>query len=153
MLMLFSYKEVKKMTDRDLVISQIRQRLEILYQEVARLETGGGGGGTTDYTDIENKPNINNITLSGNKTGSDLGLASTSDVNTAIGTAIAGLDVAEVGGSDYFLTTISETDGKISATAVAKSTALSDYLTSSDAASTYQTHCPIGFTPTQNGTT
>lgn len=36
--------------------------------------TGGGGGGTTDYTDLENKPQINGNTLTGDKTGSQLGL-------------------------------------------------------------------------------
>lgn len=34
----------------------------------------GSGGGTSDYTDLENKPSINNVTLSGNKTSSQLGL-------------------------------------------------------------------------------
>ena len=34
----------------------------------------GGGGGTSDYTDLTNKPSINSVTLSGNKTASDLGL-------------------------------------------------------------------------------
>lgn len=34
----------------------------------------GGGGGTNDYADLSNKPKINNTTLSGNKTSSDLGL-------------------------------------------------------------------------------
>ena len=36
--------------------------------------TGGGGGGTSDYTQLTNKPSINNVTLSGNKTLSDLGI-------------------------------------------------------------------------------
>ncbi len=36
--------------------------------------TGGGGGGTSDYSGLTNKPSINNVTLSGNKTSSDLGL-------------------------------------------------------------------------------
>lgn len=36
--------------------------------------TASGGGGTTDYTDLTNKPKINNVTLSGNKTASDLGI-------------------------------------------------------------------------------
>lgn len=36
----------------------------------------GSGGGTSDYTDLENKPSINNVTLSGNKTSADLGLIS-----------------------------------------------------------------------------
>ena len=35
---------------------------------------GGGGGGTSNYNDLTNKPSINSITLSGNKTSSDLGL-------------------------------------------------------------------------------
>ena len=34
----------------------------------------GGGGGTTDYTDLSNKPQINGNTLSGNKTTSQLGI-------------------------------------------------------------------------------
>lgn len=34
----------------------------------------GGGGGTSDYTDLSNKPKINNVELSGNKSASDLGL-------------------------------------------------------------------------------
>ena len=36
--------------------------------------SGSGIGGTTDYNDLENKPSINNVTLSGNKSASDLGL-------------------------------------------------------------------------------
>lgn len=32
------------------------------------------GGGVTDYNDIDNKPSINNITLVGNKSLSDLGI-------------------------------------------------------------------------------
>ena len=35
---------------------------------------GGGSGGTSDYTDLSNKPSINNVTLSGNKSAHDLGL-------------------------------------------------------------------------------
>lgn len=34
----------------------------------------GGGGGTSDYSDLTNKPQINNVTLAGNKSGSDLGI-------------------------------------------------------------------------------
>lgn len=41
-----------------------------------------GGGGTSDYSDLTNKPSINNVTLSGNKTASDLGLATSNDLNT-----------------------------------------------------------------------
>lgn len=36
---------------------------------------GGGGGDTVNYTtQVTNKPKVNNVTLSGNKTSSDLGL-------------------------------------------------------------------------------
>jgi hypothetical protein len=35
--------------------------------------TGGGESGSNDYTDLINKPQINGITLVGNKTMSDLG--------------------------------------------------------------------------------
>lgn len=34
----------------------------------------GGGGGTSDYSQLTNKPSINNVTLSGNKTTSDLSI-------------------------------------------------------------------------------
>lgn len=37
---------------------------------------GSGGGGTTDYSDLTNKPSVNGVTLSGNKTSGDLGLQS-----------------------------------------------------------------------------
>lgn len=33
-----------------------------------------GGGGTTDYNDLTNKPSINGVSLTGNKTTSDLGI-------------------------------------------------------------------------------
>lgn len=45
----------------------------------------GGGGGTSDYTQLTNKPSINNVTLSGNNTAADLGLATPSDIPTTAG--------------------------------------------------------------------
>ena len=41
----------------------------------------GGGGGTTNYNQLENKPQINSVTLSGNKSLSDLGIASAQSVS------------------------------------------------------------------------
>jgi hypothetical protein len=41
---------------------------------------GGSGGGTSDYPDLTNKPQINGVELSGNKTASDLGLAKSTDI-------------------------------------------------------------------------
>ena len=43
---------------------------------------GTTGGGTTNYNDLINKPSINNVTLEGNKTGSQLGLVSSTDLAT-----------------------------------------------------------------------
>lgn len=36
--------------------------------------TGGGSGGTSDYSDLDNKPSINNVELVGNKSLNDLGI-------------------------------------------------------------------------------
>ena len=43
-----------------------------------------GSGGTSDYTDLTNKPQINSVELSGNKTGNDLGLVVTGNVQQTI---------------------------------------------------------------------
>lgn len=40
-----------------------------------------GKGGTSNYTNLTNKPSINSVILSGNKTSSDLGLADADDLN------------------------------------------------------------------------
>ena len=44
--------------------------------ELASSNGGGGSGGTSDYTELSNKPSINGVTLSGNKTSTDLGITS-----------------------------------------------------------------------------
>ena len=64
-----------------------------------------GGGGTGDYDDLTNKPSINSVTLSGNKTTSDLGLFS-GDYNdlTNVPTALA--DFSE----DEYHRTVSDTE-------------------------------------------
>ena len=45
---------------------------------------GGGTGGTTDYNALENKPQIEGNTLTGNKTADDLGLMSKTAINSAL---------------------------------------------------------------------
>lgn len=40
---------------------------------------GGGSGGTTDYSQLTNKPQINSVELTGNKTLADLGIPSIND--------------------------------------------------------------------------
>jgi len=67
------------------------------------LDQGGGGGGTSNYNNLTNKPRINGVILSGDKSGADLGLASASDipivpvqsVNGEIGAVV--LDASDVG--------------------------------------------------------
>ena len=51
-------------------------------------------GGTDDYESLNNKPTINNVVLSGNKTASDLGLATKSEVDEKLEESI--VDVASL---------------------------------------------------------
>lgn len=61
---------------------------------------GSGGSGSSDYNDLSNKPQIAGVTLSGNKSLADLGIAAASDIPTVpsaytstpadLGTASAG---------------------------------------------------------------
>ena len=70
---------------------------------------GQGGGGTSDYTVLTNKPQINGHTLTGNQTAADLGLGTyskpsggipktdlASDVQTSLGKADSALQTAPV---------------------------------------------------------
>lgn len=61
----------------------------------------GGGEGTDNYNDLSNKPKINNVTLNGNKTASDLGLASAEDLEGKI-------DSPESAGSEGQVLTLDE---------------------------------------------
>ena len=59
---------------------------ELLLELKALIEAGGGGGGgTTNYNGLTNKPQINNVTLQGNKTLSDLGIT-----NITVDAALSG---------------------------------------------------------------
>ena len=49
-------------------------RVEKYLNKIVENGGGGGGGGTSDYDQLSNRPHINNNTLTGNKTSSDLGL-------------------------------------------------------------------------------
>lgn len=52
-----------------------QSRLEYLLLELKEvIEAGGGGGGTTNYNLLENLPQINDVTLKGNKSFDDLGM-------------------------------------------------------------------------------
>ena len=76
-------------TDKEQIESQLANKQERLVSGVniktinheSLLGEGNinitGGGGTSDYEDLENKPSINNIELSGNKSLNDLGIQPT----------------------------------------------------------------------------
>lgn len=61
---------------------------------------GGGGSGTSNYNDLSNKPSINSVTLTGNKTASALGLQPeiTGDVK------ISSDNVDDTGATNLFVT-------------------------------------------------
>lgn len=46
-----------------------------IFMYYAAINSGGGGEGTTDYTQLENKPSINGVVLTGDKTTADLNLS------------------------------------------------------------------------------
>ena len=62
----------------------------------------GGGGGTDDYDQLNNRPSINSTTLSGNKTSSDLGLqdalVSGTNIKTINNQSILGSGNISIGG-------------------------------------------------------
>ena len=62
-----------------------------------KANSGGGGGGTTDYDDLSNKPQIGGVTLSGNKSASDLGLATTTDLEGKQDALTAGANINMTG--------------------------------------------------------
>lgn len=48
---------------------------------IGLIKANSGGGGTTNYNDLSNQPQINSVTLSGDKSASDLGLATANSVS------------------------------------------------------------------------
>lgn len=52
---------------------------------VPKTPTGQGGGGTSDYDQLANKPKINNHEMTGNKTAAQLGLATPEDIPDVTG--------------------------------------------------------------------
>lgn len=73
--------------------------------------TGSGGTGTSDYTQLVNKPSINSIILTGNKTLTDLGVASATHTHTGYLTNIPSEYITETElTSKGYLTSYTETD-------------------------------------------
>ena len=73
-------------------------RIEALLLELKEvIEEGGGGGGTTNYNLLQNKPSINSVTLTGDKSLEDLSIPTASDLagkQDALPVTASGNDVA-----------------------------------------------------------
>lgn len=90
----------------------------------------GGGGGTSDYSDLTNKPQINSVTLTDNKSASDLGLATAAQgtkADTAYQKPASGIPDTDLssavqtslGKADTALQSFTETDPVFSASPAA----------------------------------
>ena len=51
---------------------------------LAYFKAHGGGGGTNDYDDLNDKPQVNSVTLSGNQTSTDLGITQATIIGHAL---------------------------------------------------------------------
>jgi len=59
---------------QDQYIRYMVERIEFAIRNVKKGGADGGEGGTANYAALTNKPRIENVVLTGNKTFSDLGL-------------------------------------------------------------------------------
>lgn len=90
-----------------------------------QLYAPSGGGGTSDYDSLSNRPQINSTTLTGNKSSSDLGLADASHSHTK--SQITDFPTIPTKTSDLnndsgFITSESVTDVQIGGTSIVSST-------------------------------
>lgn len=71
-----------------------------------------GGGGTSDYSQLSNKPSINSVTLDGDKTSSDLSLQDTlvsgTNIKTINNTSLLGSGDITIGGGGSAVTIIDD---------------------------------------------
>lgn len=91
-------------TKQDALPSQSGQSGKFLTTDGSTLSwaSAGGSGGTSDYDDLTDKPSINSVTLSGDQTGSDLGLVDAADLEEI---DINNLVPDQTGNSGKFLST------------------------------------------------
>lgn len=62
----------------------------------------GGGGGTTNYNSLTNKPRVNNVTLQGNKTLSDLGIQPAGDYALEISVVQTSASTIEINPNTFY---------------------------------------------------
>ena len=81
--------EIYPVSHTEKVIAGQEPAISHLEQIIVQYGGGSGSGGTTDYNALTNKPSINGITLTGNKTSIDLGMSfiipSTEPTNKVVG--------------------------------------------------------------------
>ena len=81
------------------------------YVTLPYVSDGGGSSGTTDYTQLENKPQINSVELTGNKTLNDLGIQAKGNYLTALPDNAVTTDTAQtISGNKTFTRGITTTD-------------------------------------------
>lgn len=93
---------------------------DVTYYKWSKVSTSSsGGGGTSNYTDLTNKPKINGVDLIGNKTASDLQLANEEAVKSYVNQSTSAFKsyVDSIVGTCMFNWTdggyISKTDGSV----------------------------------------
>lgn len=80
---LYSKDEVDNKLDAKQNKLTAGSNITITEEGVISAQTGGSGG-TTDYGDLTNKPQINGVTLSGNKTSADLSMYTKTEIDTKL---------------------------------------------------------------------
>ena len=115
------------------------------FSELSYVGGEGSSGGATDYSALTGKPRINSVELSGNKSLDDLGIQAKGEYATKAQGAKADTAVQPSALSDYVTT---ETASSTYATKVelankADTSALDDYLTTANATSTYATKASL----------
>lgn len=58
-----------------MILEKVYDELMAQIEDLKKAVAGGSSGGTKDYDKLDNRPKVNNITLSGNKKSSDLKIA------------------------------------------------------------------------------
>ena len=79
--------------------------------EWVKQPTGGGSGGTGDYNDLINLPQINGVTLEGNKTTEELGIDIPTELPNPFSLTFTGAVTAEYNGSEAVSVEIPEPSG------------------------------------------